>query len=334
MQKINVLVTVPRSLRDVILTREAAAKLHSFANVTMNDDGRDWTAADLAARLPGMDAVITGWGIVKLTPEVLAHADKLRLIAHSAGSVKGFITDAVFDKGIAVTHAAGRIADSVAEFSLLMAMIGLRKPHEYDRRMKSGEQWPPSRGEPLYEIAGKKVGVLGMGYVGRRSAQLFKAVGAEVWAFDPYLSAEEAKKLGVRKADLHEILKTCPVISDHLPVTDETHHMLGAHELAMIQDGAVFVNTARSWTVDEAALVRELSTGRFWAAIDVFDKEPLPPDHPLRKLDNVLITPHNAGITRDSLAGLIATMVDETERFFKGEPMKYRVTREMMARMA
>jgi phosphoglycerate dehydrogenase-like enzyme len=300
----------------------------------MNEDGRDWSGADLAAKLPGMDAVITGWGIVKLTAEVLAGADKLRLIAHSAGSVKGFVTDAVFDRGIAVTHAAGRIADSVAEASLLAAMIGLRKPHEYDRRMKSGEQWPPSRGEPLYEIAGRKVGLLGMGYVGRRTAKLFQAVGAEVWAFDPYLSADEATAMGVHKADLHTVLQTCPVISDHLPVTDETHHMLGATEFALIQDGAVFVNTARSWTIDEAALVKELQTGRFWAALDVFDKEPLRLDHPLRKLDNVLITPHNAGITRDSLAGLIATMVDETERFFKGEPLKYGLTRDMLARMA
>ena len=334
MQKINVLMTVPCPLRNLILTDEALARLQSFANVTMNEDGRDWTGADLAAKLPGTDAVITGWGVARLTPEVLAYADRLRLIAHSAGSVKGFITDAVFDKGIAVTHAASRIADSVAEFSLLLAMIGLRRPHEYDRRMKSGEQWPPSRGEPLYEIAGKKVGLLGMGYVGRKAARLFQAVGADVWAFDPYLSAEDAEKLGVHKAELHEILRTCPIISDHLPVTDETHHMLGARELALIQDGAIFVNTARSWTVDEAALVRELSTGRFWAALDVFDKEPLPVDHPLRKLDNVLLTPHNAGITRDSLAGLMATMIDETERFFKGEPLKYQVTRDMLARMA
>ncbi len=102
----------------------------------------------------------------------------------------------------------------------------------------------------------------------------------------------------------------------------------------MLQDGAVFINTARAWTVDEAALVKELQTGRIWAALDVFEKEPLPLDHPLRKLNNVLLTPHNAGITRDSLAGLIATMVDEIERFFKGEPLKYGITREMLARMA
>jgi len=334
MTTINVLVTVPRPLRDIILTKDAEARLRSFANVTMNEDGRDWTPAELAARLPGVDAIITGWGITRLTAEVLAGAGKLRLIAHSAGSVKGFVTDAVFDKGITITHAASRIADSVAEYTLLAAMMGLRRLHDYDRRMKAGEQWPPGRGQPLFEIAGRQVGVLGMGYVGRRAARLFQAVGAEVWAYDPYLSADEAQALGVHKADLQTVLKTCTVISDHLPVTDETHHLLGAKELALIPTGGVFINSARAWTVDEAALVKQLQTGRFWAALDVFDKEPLPLDSPLRKLNNVLLTSHIAGITRDSLSGLIATVVDETERFFKGEPLKYRITRDMLAHMA
>jgi phosphoglycerate dehydrogenase-like enzyme len=159
-------------------------------------------------------------------------------------------------------------------------------------------------------------------------------VGAEVWAFDPYLSAAEAKKLGVHKAELDEVLRACPIVSDHLPVTDETHHLLGAKELALIQDGAVFINTARAWTVDQDALVKELASGRFWAALDVFDPEPLPVDHPLRSMDNVLLTPHMAGITRDCLQDLMATMIDEVERFFKGEPLKYRVTQDMLARMA
>lgn len=334
MQKINVLVAVPRPLRDLILTKQALAKLASFAVVTMNEDERNWTAADYAAHLPGVDVMISGWGMVKITPEMLAAADRLRLIAHSAGTVKSFVTDAVFDRDIRITHAAGRIADSVAEFSLLAALLGLRRPQDYDRRMKAGEQWPPSRGEALFEIRGKKVGVLGMGYVGRKAARLFQAVGAEVWAFDPYLSEGEAGKLGVHKAGLQETLRSCPIISDHLPVTEETRHMLGAAELALIQDGAVFINTARAWTVDEPALVRELTSGRFWAALDVFDKEPLPLDHPLRKLDNVLLTSHIAGQTRDSLSDLMATMIDEAERFVQGEQLRYEITREMLVRMA
>ena len=264
MDKITVLLTAPRSLRDHILSAQALAKLECLAHVTINEDDRNWTGDEVAARLPGVDVLLGSWGLPKLSAEVLARADRLRLIAYAAGSVKGFVTDEVFARGIAVTHAAFRIADSVAEFTLLMAMMGLRQPHIFDRKMKAGEAWPASRGLPIFEIAGKQVGLLGMGYVGRRAAKLFQAVGADVWAYDPYVSAERAAELGVRLATLDDLLVQCKVISVHLPVTDETHHLLGARELALIQDEAIFINTARSWVVDQDAMVAELSKGRFW----------------------------------------------------------------------
>lgn len=333
MPKINVLVTVPQPLRGLILTPEAERRLRGFANVTMNDSGRNWTAEEIAERLPGVDALITSWGIVTLDEQVLASADRLKIVAHSAGSVKNLVTDALYGRGIVVTHAAGRIADSVAEFTLLCAMMGLRQPHVLDRQMKAGG-WPKSREAPVYEIAGRRVGILGMGYVGRRSARLFKAVGAEVWVYDPYLPEEDAARLGVTKAELEDLLSECPVISVHLPVTDETLRMLGPRELALIQDGAVFVNTARSLVVDQDALLAELRKGRFWAALDVFDKEPLAEDSPFRSLDNVLLTPHVAGLTMDSYQSLMALAIDEVERFFSDKPLVYSVTREMLATMA
>jgi len=329
----SVLVTVPQPLRDLILSDDALARLQSMASVTLNEDGRNWTAEEISERLPGVDALITSWGIVTLDDAVLAKADRLKIVAHAAGSVRRLVTDALYDRGIVVTHAAARIADSVAEFSLLMALIGLRQPHSLDTKMKRGE-WPKSRDMQVYEIRGKRVGILGMGYVGRRSARLFNSVGAEVWAYDPYLSEEVAKDLNIRKVVLDEVLSSCKVISVHLPVTEETQGMLGARELGLIQDGAVFVNTARSLVVDQDALLAELRTGRFWAALDVFDQEPLPDDSPFRYLENVMLTPHVAGLTVDSYRGLISLAVHEVARFLKGEPLQYQVSRDMLATMA
>lgn len=335
MPHIHVLVTVPQPLRGLILSPEARAKLEAMATVTYNEDGRNWTAEEIAERLPGVDAMITSWGIVTLDEHVLARADRLRIVAHAAGSVQRLVTDALYDRGIAVTHAAGRIADSVAEFSLLMAMIGLRRPHVLDRSMRFGrDPWPKARDMPVHEIAGKRVGILGMGYVGKRSARLFRAVGAEVWAYDPYLSEDAAAELGVRLAALDEVFAECQVVSVHLPVTEETRRMVGAAQLSRLGDGAVFVNTARSLVVDQDALLAELRTGRFWAALDVFDQEPLPADSPFRELDNVLLTPHVAGLTVDSYQGLISLAVDEIERHFAGQPLEYPVTREMLPTMA
>ena len=334
MKEWNVLITVPDPLLGLILADSALEKLRSFARVTINGDGRNWTAEEIVGRLPGVEAMITGWGIVPLTSDVLARADRLQIIAHAAGSIKGFVTAAVYERGIRVTHAAGRIADSVAEFSLLGALLGLRQVHVFDRQMKTGVAWPKSRDKAVYEIAGKRVGILGFGYVGKRAARLFQAVGAQVWVYDPYLSQEQAETAGVHKAELDDLLAACKVISVHLPVTDETHHLLGPSQLQLIQDNAVLVNTSRAWVVDEQALLAELRTGRFWAALDVFAKEPLPADHPFRDLDNVLLTPHVAGLTRDSYGDLMATMIDEVERAYRGKPLEHQVSRDMLPIMA
>ncbi len=335
MNRFHVLVTVPQPLRDTVLGSESLVELAGFAQVTLNQDRHNWDGAELARRLPGVDALLGSWGMAPLTPDVLARADRLRLIAYAAGSVKYFVTDAVYDRGIRVTHAAARIADSVADMTLLLAMMGLRKPQDFDRRLKAGEGWPEAGAVATYELRGKTVGILGLGYVGQRSAALLGAVGAQVWGYDPYLSEADAAALGVRKVALDELLRGCKVISVHLPVTTETHHMLGARELALIQDGAVFINTARAWVVDQDALLHELRRGRFWAALDVFDPEPLPVDSPLRKLDNVLLTPHLAGLTRDAHLGMGREMVAEIRRLLiEQAPLRYEITRQRLAQMA
>ncbi len=334
MEHPTVLIAVPQPLRDRILSDGALARLCSFAHVRLNDDGRNWLNHEIGAKLPGVHALITSWGSPGLDTEALAAADKLMIIAHAAGSIKFLATDEIFDRGIVITHAAARIADSVAEYALLMAMMGLRQPHVFDHQLKAGVAWPEDPAIGTHEIAGQKVGLLGMGYVGRRAAQLFRAVGAEVWAYDPYLSEQTAIELGVHKRGLDDLLAGCRVISVHLPVTEATHNLLGARELALISDSAVFVNSARSWVVEPKALLYELVSGRFWAALDVFDTEPLPLDDPLRRLDNVLLTPHVAGRTVESYANLMADVIDELERLFKGQPLRYAVTPEMLSIMA
>jgi len=336
----KILIAVPEPLRGRILTEQARDRLHSLGTIVYNEQGRNWTGSELADRLHGVDVLLASWGLAPLTEDVLARADRLRLVAYAAGSVKAWATEAVFRRrpgspsGIAIAHAAHRIADSVAEFSLMAALAGLRQAAWLDRRMRAGARWPGETPQATHEIRGCRVGVLGMGHVGQRAAKLFQAVGAEVWAYDPYLPTEGARARGVRLAELEELLKSCLVVSVHLPVTDETRHLLGARELGLIQDGAVLVNTARACVIDGDALLRELATGRFWAALDVYDEEPPPADHALRSMENVLLTPHVAGQTTESHTSLLGEMVDETARFVRGEPLQHQVTADMLATMA
>ena len=334
MSRWKALVTVPEPLRSSVVRQEALDKLASFCDVTLNESGTDWDGSQLAERIAGVDVIIASWGLAKLDETVMARADRLKFVGYGAGSVKGFALEPFWAKGCRLSHAAFRIADSVAEYTLTATMMGLRRLQDYDRKLKAGEAWPKSRSDFSYEIRGMKVGLLGMGYVGRRAAHLFQAVGAEVWVYDPYLAPARAAELGLHQAGLDELLSTCPLISIHLPVTPETHHLLGARELALLRDGAVLINSARAWTVDQEAMLAELLSGRIWAALDVFDAEPLEADHPLRRLDNVLITPHIAGHTLTGYKSLMSEMVDEAERLYKMEPLRHEVTQEMLATMA
>ena len=331
----HILVLLRPSLYAQLFTPEIDRALRELGHVVFHDEECNLTSNELAERIPGFDIVVTGWGSPHFTNEVLVAADRLRLIAHSAGSIKAMLPPAIFESGITVTHAASAIAPAVAEMSLLLAMLLLRQAHKYDRALKAGEPWGSTYTLGLgQEIAGQRVGVIGAGYTGRCFIKLLRALEAEVWVYDPYLSEAQAAELGVRKVALEELLSRCPVVSLQAPSTQETYHMIGARELSLLPDGAIFINTARSWLVDQEALLAELQRGRIQAALDVFDQEPLPEDHPFRKLDNVVLTPHVAGATVQARHRQGQVVVEEIQRFLKGNPLRYQITREMLDFMA
>jgi phosphoglycerate dehydrogenase-like enzyme len=241
----------------------------------------------------------------------------------------------VFEQGITVTHGARAIAHAVADMCVCLIWTMLRQTHKLDAGLKSGTSWTETKAAGMgREFIGQRVGVLGAGHTGRTFIQLIRRLDCEVWVYDPYLSEEAAAELGARKAELDEVLSQCPIVSCQLPTTDETFRMIGARELALLQDGAIFCNTARSRVIDMDALLAELQSGRFQAALDVFDQEPLPQDSPFRKLNDAILTPHVAGATIEARQRQGQYMVDEMRRFLAGEPLLYQVTKEMLAIMA
>ncbi|GAC1385882.1 MAG: hydroxyacid dehydrogenase [Herpetosiphon sp.] len=329
------LVLLRPALYQELFTAELSARLRATAQVTLNTEERNWSSHELAQRLGRFEAVITGWGSPTFTPEVLDAAGSLRLIAHSAGSIKQMLPPPVFKRELAVTHAAAAIAPSVAETTLLLALLCLRPIHQYDRILQSSGSWEQAKAIPMpRELAGQRVGIIGASYTGRQVIKLLKAIGCEVWVYDPYLATERARELQVTPMGLDALLGGCNIVSVHAPVTAETHHMLGARELALLPDGAVFLNVARSLVVDEAALLHEINTRRIRIALDVFDDEPLPVNSPFRGHENVIITPHIAGASRQARQRQGEIIVAELERFFAGQPLHYPVTGAMLETMA
>jgi phosphoglycerate dehydrogenase-like enzyme len=327
-------VAVPPALRSQFFTAAAMDRLSALAEPTLVDAHTDRTELAGALRTARPHVLVTSWGTPALDAELLALAPELGLLAHTGGAVSPYVGPEAFARGVQVTQAGAAMARPVAEVALTFTLSLLHRVHRFDHALRSGLPWEAaSRAPERHEIHGCPLGVVGASRTGRAYIALVRALGAEVTVYDPYLDAAGAARLGVRRAPLDEVLRTSRVLALHAPAVPETHHLLGARELALLPDGAGLVNTARSWLVDEAALLAEARSGRIDAALDVYDAEPLPVDHPLRALPNVLLTPHQAAATVEGRLALGTSTVDEIGRFLAGEPLRHAVGPEALVRV-
>jgi len=330
----KILYLPPVTLSQEILSDRAREVLGSLGKVVWNEMERDYTSEELAEMLPGTEAIVTSWGSPVLTTEHLTKADKLRIVGHAAGSVKNRMPKEGYDRGIIMLSAAPVIADSVAEYTLWAMLSAQRDLYRYERRMKVERGWKQRSDGWGQELYHKKVGIVAASMVGRRVIKLLKPFECDVMVYDPYLSEEAVAELGVRQVSLEDLMSTSDIVSVHAPTTPETEKMITERHFKSMKDGALFINNARAWVVDEEAMLAELQTGRIRAVIDVFGQEPLPADSPLRDLDNVFLTPHVAGSTTESRKRLVEAIADDFTRFFAGEPLRLAVSWERLRIMA
>ncbi|MFI7215335.1 hydroxyacid dehydrogenase [Micromonospora maritima] len=326
-----VAVALTPQVRTLFFDAAAWAALRRLGEVRLpgEDDIGDETA--LARLLADADVVVTGWGTAPLTARVLAAAPRLRLLAHTGASVKPFVTPASFARGVRVTQAGDAMAYAVGEQALALTLALLHRLHRFDHALRTGVDWATAKAAPpRRELRGATVGVVGASRTGRAYIGLVRALGARVLVVDPYLCDADAAALGIERVGLDDLLTRSLVVSLHAPVLPETTRMISARELALMPAGALLVNTARAALVDEAALLAELRTGRLDAALDVFDAEPLPVDHPIRALPNVLVTPHESAGTVQSRRRAAAIVCDEVDRFLRGEPLRHEVTVDLL----
>ncbi len=325
-------VTIGKDHYQRMFSPKAWQALDAFAGVIHHDAPEPAGKAALIALLPPADACITSWDVAQLDADVLAAAPRLVAMAHMGSSVKRFVSDALWARGVHVTSAGLALAVDVAETTLGLMIVGMKRVWPLSQHVRDGG-WRETRWWPARELFGKEVGVIGASNVGRHVIQLLQAFAVHILVVDPFLSSDDAAKLGAEKVTLEELLKRSDIVSLHAPAKTETFHMLDAERLGLMKDTAVLINTARGSLIDEAALVRELSKGRFFAFLDVTDPEPPAADSPLRRLDNVVVMPHIAGCIEDcGRMGELA--VEELRRFFAGEPPLCPIRPEMFSRIA
>ncbi|HLH78072.1 MAG TPA: hydroxyacid dehydrogenase [Candidatus Binataceae bacterium] len=233
--------------------------------------------------------------------ELLKRAPRLLAISTTGVGYDTVDLAACTEAGVIVVNQAGGNREAVAEHVLGMMLCLSKRIIEADRVMR--RQAGVSRADFMgHDLHGKTVGIIGIGNVGSRLAQLCTGLFAmRVLAYDPYLSHAEISARGAEKVELKELLRRADFVSINCPLTPETRGMIGAEQFALMPPHAYFIATARGAIYDEAALAQALSAGRLaGAGLDVWATEPPPPDHPLLRLDNVLASPHTAGITHEA----------------------------------
>jgi len=275
----------------------ALAEAHVYLVSSAKDElPRQWFAsADLLKRCPRLVCVsATGAGYDTIDVEACTRA------------------------GIIVVNQAGMNARSVAEHTLGMMLSLSKRLTESDRRLRRERGY--AREELMgREISGKIVGLIGIGHVGRRVAQLARAFDMTVLAYDPYVSAEEIARRGARSVSMDEALVQSDFVSIHCPRTSETLGMIDARAFARMKKGAAFITTARGGIHDEAALFAVLQSGHLsGAGVDVWDQEPPPLQHPLLTLHNVIATFHTAGVTTEARRATAEQAADQIVGILKG----------------
>lgn len=235
---------------------------------------------------------------------VIHQLEKCRCIVRLGIGYENVAVDAATEKGILVCNTPSYCIDDVAEHALALLMAGVRHIARQDRWIRSG-RWDRTGARPARRMRTCTMGFVAFGRIARALAERVSGFGMTLLAYDPYLDAETIARLGAQKVGLGELLRRADLISVHCPLTDETHHLLGAQEFDLMKEGVFLVNTSRGPVIDETALVGALHSGKVWAAgLDVFEQEPLPLDSPLRAFDNVILTPHVGANSEESVADL------------------------------
>lgn len=220
--------------------------------------------------------------------------------------------------GICVTRTSGANALTVAEMALSLILAAMRQ-HERNRRAVESGIWVKNCGQ---ELSCKKVGIMGFGAIGKKLAAILKGFECEILVYDPWLSDDAAKEMGVRKTELDDLFRECDAISVHVPYTKETHHLVNKERLLLMKPSAVIVCNSRGNIVDEDALAEVLKENRILGAgLDVYATEPLPLTSPLIGLDNVILTPHVSGQTYDALWNTYKKAIDIATDFFDGKEL-------------
>jgi phosphoglycerate dehydrogenase-like enzyme len=287
-------------------------------------------------KLATSDCLVTTWDSPYFGADLLHSAPQLRMIAHCGGEVKSRFAPTLFDK-LTITNAPNPMARATAELGAAFLTYCARDVDRYRDALRRPSNRVYSdlhlHGTGEY-LDGREVAMIGFGRVGRALVDLMRGFEIQWTAYDPFAPPSLSEHYPVAFTGLKRLLRRAQILVLTAALTDRTRGLLDQEALAMLPDGAVIINIARGGLIDLAALTLEVRRKRLRCALDVTDPaEPLPVKHPLRRMPGAIVTPHIAGSSRQVRQQIAATVMDDLENFFRGKPVKNRVTKAMLQRM-
>ena len=287
-----------------------------FRNMTMDMESLGPGSYDtdaIAEHLDGIDALVVHKAPV--SRELIESGESLSIVGAARGGTENVDVDAAHDNDVTVLHAPGRNRDAVADYAVSMLLSRVREIPFNHADLSTGEWsqvFDPDQLPPDMRTA--TVGIVGFGHIGRGVARRLAGFETECLVYDPFVADDDIREAGSEPADLPDLLAEADAVTLHVRLSEDTAEMISEEQFARMNDEAYLINTARGGLVDEDALVDALAADEIGgAALDVFQQEPLPDDHPLLDFENVVLTPHVAGSTRDAVLGgprIIATQLE------------------------
>lgn len=269
-----------------------------------------------------------------LTEALMAACPGLRVVGRHGVGLDTVDIPAATRLGIAVVHAPGSNSQAVAEHTLMLILGCAKRALQVDRWTRAGD-WRARRDGENVELAGKTLGIVGVGNIGRRVARFAGAIGMRVLGYDPYVAPDEVRRRGAEPVEsLDALLPQVDVLTCHTPLTPETRRMIDEKRLGLLRPGAILINTSRGGVLDERAVFDALLVGRLaGAGLDVFEEEPSPVDNPLFNLETVVCSGHTAGVTREAHRQASLQVTAEMLRVLRGERPDVLVNPEVWPRL-
>ncbi|MFI4911584.1 MAG: hydroxyacid dehydrogenase [Sedimentisphaeraceae bacterium JB056] len=284
--------------------------------------------------LKDVDVIFSGWHMPVLTPEFLDSAPNLKAIFYGAGSVKGFVTDDLWERDIVLTSSYAANAVPVAEYTFAQIIFCLKRLWHYTRKIRKQRSYIPLKAD-LPGTYGTKVGIVSVGMIGQLVCKMLRNMSVDVLVYDPYATEELSIELNAQLCSLEYIFENCDVVSIHTPLLPETENFITGEYIRSMKKNSSLINTARGALIREDEMIEALKERQdITAVLDVLCPEPPEPSSPLYDMDNVVITPHIAGSTAYECRRLGRYMVDELVRFVENRPLQWTISQEKAAVLA